>query len=104
MTAPMPNCCCLTCRARTHPDDGHDEVNGDQADRHFRQPAAGVIQHDFAAGVLKNGIDWLSHPASDFPRVFGDGGALKDEGVQQQLRQFMQGFVDFVQRNRTPST
>jgi NAD(P)H-dependent FMN reductase len=30
--------------------------------------------------------------------VFDDGGAIKDAAVQEQLRQFMQGFVDFAGR------
>ena len=102
-------------------------------------------------GVFKNGIDWLSRPGSDIPRVFGakpcaligaspggfgtvlsqnawlpvlralgvnlwpgarmlvsrartvfdEDGTLKDTAIQDQLRQFMRGFADFVQRCRT---
>lgn len=104
-------------------------------------------------GVFKNGIDWLSRPSSEIPRVFGgkpialigassgnfgtvlsqsawfpvlkalganlwpggqmlvsraqtvfgDGGVLKDAAIHEQLGHFMQGFVDFVRRARTPS-
>jgi NAD(P)H-dependent FMN reductase len=32
--------------------------------------------------------------------VFDDGGAIKDAAVQEQLRQFMQGFVDFVRQRK----
>lgn len=98
-------------------------------------------------GVFKNAIDWLSRPAGDIPRVFGnrpaalmgvsagpfgtvlaqsewlnvlrflrtrpwfegrlvvprggqvfnDAGDLIDEAVRNQLRQFLQGFVRFIQ-------
>lgn len=32
--------------------------------------------------------------------VFDDGGAIKDAAVQEQLRQFLQGFVDFVRQRK----
>ena len=97
-------------------------------------------------GVFKNAIDWLSRPAADIPRVFGEkpvavmgaspggfgtilgqnawlpvlcalgmkpwfggrllvsrahgvfdgAGAITDEAVKAQLRQFVHGFVEFV--------
>jgi chromate reductase, NAD(P)H dehydrogenase (quinone) len=103
-------------------------------------------------GVFKNGIDWLSRPAADIPRVFGnkpfaligaspggfgtilsqaawlpvlrtlgtrpwfgsrllvsraqkvfdEQGALQDLQIQEQLRQFLLGFVTFV-REQAPS-
>ncbi len=99
-------------------------------------------------GVLKNAIDWLSRPASDIAKVFGNrpvaimgaspggfgtilsqsawlpvlktlrvrpwfgspllvsgagkvfdpSGALVDEALRQRLRDFMAGFVAFVQK------
>jgi chromate reductase, NAD(P)H dehydrogenase (quinone) len=99
-------------------------------------------------GVFKNAIDWLSRPATDVKRVFGDrpcamigaspgnfgttlsqaawlpvlrtlgtrawfggrlavpragsvfdpAGTLQDATTREYLRQFMQGFVDFVAR------
>jgi len=30
--------------------------------------------------------------------MFDEAGALKDAAVKEQLRQFMQGFAEFVQR------
>jgi chromate reductase len=104
-------------------------------------------------GVFKNGIDWLSRPASDIQRVFGgkpialigaspgrfgtllaqsawlpvlrtlrtnpwfggrmmlsqahsvlgEGGAINDPAIQEQLNQFLRGFVDFAERSTKPS-
>jgi NAD(P)H-dependent FMN reductase len=104
-------------------------------------------------GVFKNGIDWLSRPASDIQRVFGgkpvaligaspgrfgtllaqsawlpvlrtlktnlwfggrmmlanarsvlgEGGAISDPAIQEQLGQFLRGFVEFVERSPKPA-
>jgi chromate reductase, NAD(P)H dehydrogenase (quinone) len=102
-------------------------------------------------GVFKNGIDWLSRPPADIPRVFkgkpvavmgaspggfgtvlsqaawlpvlrtlgtnpwfgakllvskaesvfDSSGAMTDDRVNEQLRQFVAGFVDFIGRPRS---
>ena len=62
-------------------------------------------------GVFKNTIDWLSRPASDIRRGFGGRiavpragnvfdaeGNLKDAGVEELLRQFLAGYVNFLRR------
>jgi len=61
-------------------------------------------------GVLKNAIDWLSRPAKDISRVFGDKpvglfgaaqvfdaqGVLVDEKIKKLLTELMVGFSAFV--------
>jgi NAD(P)H-dependent FMN reductase len=35
--------------------------------------------------------------------VFGEGGAIKDPAIQEQLSQFLRGFLDFVERSPRPA-
>jgi NAD(P)H-dependent FMN reductase len=66
---------------------------------HILGISGSLRRNSFNSGLLRAAVDLM--PAGT---VFDEAGMLKDEKVRAQLRDFVQGFVQFVSALRSPKS